>query len=87
MRERVIEKKVCALAERRGFLVHPKVGAGRRGWPDRVFTKPGRVIFVEFKSPGRRPTALQAHTHRTLKEQGYDVHVIDSMQAGTALFA
>ena len=87
MRERLIEKHVCEVARQRGFLVHPKAGAGRRGWPDRTFTTPERIILVEFKAAGRKPTPLQTHIYRQLKAQGYDVHVIDSVEAGTALFA
>ena len=87
MRETLIEQKVCAAASNNGWLVHPKAAAGTRGWPDRTFIGPDRVIFVEFKAPGRKPTPLQSHIHRKLKEHGYEVHVIDSVETGTALFA
>ncbi|MCR9236191.1 MAG: VRR-NUC domain-containing protein [Alphaproteobacteria bacterium] len=87
MRESLIEKKTCATAKAQGWLVHPKAAVGTRGWPDRTLTKPNRLIFVEFKAPGKKPTKLQAHTHQKLRKQGYDVYVIDSIEAGTALFA
>ncbi len=87
MRERLIERKVCAAAKANGWLVHPKAAAGTRGWPDRTFTKPERLIFVEFKAPGKKSTRLQSHMHQKLETQGYEVHVIDSVEAGTALFA
>ncbi len=85
MRERSIEARVCALARAEGWLVHPKAASGTRGWPDRTFTKPGRVVFVEFKAPGRRPTRLQAWRHEDLRAQGYVVHVIDSVAAGRSV--
>ena len=85
-RESYIETKVCAAAKRGGWLVHPKAAHGTRGWPDRTFTTPNRVVFVEFKAPGQKPTPLQAHTHTKLRAQGYDVFVIDSVETGLELF-
>lgn len=93
MRESVIEKAVCHAARRSGWLAHPKAGPGNRGWPDRTFTKAGepggdaRIMFVEFKAPGARPSPLQRHVHRDLRAKGYEVHVIDSIAGGRALFA
>ena len=46
-----------------------------------------RIVFVEFKAPGKKPTKLQAHTHEKLRKQGYEVYVIDSIEAGAELFA
>lgn len=85
MRESLIEQKVCAAAKSNGWLVHPKAAAGTRGWPDRTFSKSDRLLFVEFKAPGKKPTPLQAHMHQKLKAQGHDVYVIDSVEAGLEL--
>lgn len=101
MRESIIEKKTCDAARAAGWLVHPKAARGNRGWPDRTFShrRPffetnhaamkwrHRVLFVEFKAPGKRPTKQQAKRHRELMDEGYEVHVIDSVEAGVALFA
>ncbi|MBO6507322.1 MAG: VRR-NUC domain-containing protein [Roseibium sp.] len=91
MRESLIEKKTCDTARKAGWLVHPKAAPGFRSWPDRPFSKvvdgAVRLIFVEFKAPGKKPTRLQKHTHDKLRAQGYEVHVIDSIEAGAALFA
>ncbi|GFO80742.1 MAG: hypothetical protein A49_03690 [Methyloceanibacter sp.] len=86
-RESAIEKNVCDYARQAGWLVHPKAGPNNRGWPDRTFTKPGILLFVEFKAPGKKPTRLQSHTHEKLKAKGYTVHVVDSVEDGRALFA
>ncbi len=86
-RESHIEKRVCAAAAAKGWLVHPKAAHGTRGWPDRTFTTADRLIFVEFKAPGKKPTPLQTHTHTKLRNLGYEVHVIDSIEDGTRLFA
>lgn len=86
-RESHIERTACRDAVKLGWLVHPKAAIGTKGWPDRTFSKPGRTIFVEFKAPGKKPTKLQAHTHEKLREQGYEVYVIDSVEACAQLFA
>jgi hypothetical protein len=87
IRESDIEKRVCAAAKVNGWVVHPKAAHGTRGWPDRTFTKTDRVIFVEFKAPGKKPTALQIYTHTQLRNSGYKVYVIDSIEDGARLFA
>lgn len=49
------------------------------GWPDDIFlVKGGRPLFIEFKAPGKSPTARQRDRIKTLKEQGYDVCICDS---------
>jgi hypothetical protein len=50
----------------------------RAGWPDVLFLIPGGApLFIEFKSPGKKPTKLQLFRIRKLKELGYNVHVCD----------
>ncbi|MEM8575549.1 MAG: VRR-NUC domain-containing protein [Pseudomonadota bacterium] len=85
--ESAVEKKVCVFARNAGWLVHPKADANNRGWPDRTFSKPGVLMFVEFKRPGGKPTLLQLHRHEELRKRGYTVHVIDNVEDGRALFA
>lgn len=85
-RESHIEKRVCAAAKANGWLVHPKAAHGTRGWPDRTFSTADRLVFVEFKVPGKKPTKLQTHTHEKLRAKGYAVFVIDSVEAGLELF-
>lgn len=52
----------------------------RSGWPDDVFLIPGgRALFIEFKAPGKRPTALQESKIRLLKKDGYDVFWTDNL--------
>lgn len=91
MRESLIEKKICDAAKKAGWTVHPKAAIGTRGWPDRTFSKAKFdgmcLIFVEFKAPGKKPTRLQDHVHEKLRAKGYHVYVIDSVEAGVALFA
>jgi len=85
MLESTIERAVCRYARGRGWLAFKWVSPGHRGVPDRIFFRNGEVLLVEFKAPGRRPTRLQALIHQRLHNQGFPVHVIDSIDDGKAL--
>lgn len=58
-RESDIERAVCTYARKAGCLVLKLAAPGQRGQPDRMFIYHGRVAFLEFKSPGKKPTPLQ----------------------------
>lgn len=80
--EDVVERTVCNRAEMDGWLVRKLRWIGRRAAPDRLFIKRGRVVFIEFKSPGLRPNALQLREIDRLKAAGVEVYVIDSIGEG-----
>lgn len=81
-----VEGPVCDFAEKNGWIVRKLAWVGRRGGPDRFFAKEGRVVLVEFKRPGGEPEPLQAREHRRLRKAGVDVRVVDSVEAGRAIF-
>jgi len=85
-RESVIEKKVTEYAKQQGWLSYKWTSPNHRAVPDRLYFKSGAVLLVEFKSPGKRPTKLQANVHLKLKEEGFNVHVIDDINRGKQLF-
>lgn len=80
MRESRIEKKVCDYAKANGWLVFKFTG--RKGVPDRIFIKDGKIFFVEFKAPGELPTELQKRIHDKIRAQGVTVFVIDNIEEG-----
>lgn len=84
MSESKIESAVCAYAKRNFVMVLKLAAAGHRGQPDRMFLANGKTLFIEFKSPGKRPTALQLRFHDTLRILGFRVFVIDNLTAGIA---
>lgn len=48
------------------------------GWPDTmILLRGGRPLFIEFKQPGKRPTAKQEERINWLKNNGYRVEVFD----------
>ena len=70
MRESTIEKAVCAYARTKGCIVIKLAGQNQRGQPDRLFIRHGRILFVEFKAPGKYPTALQIKWLEDLRDHG-----------------
>ena len=60
MRESHVEKKVCDFARARGCMVMKLAGPNQKGQPDRMFIKDGKVLFIEFKAPGKHPTGMQS---------------------------
>lgn len=79
MRERNIEACLRDSVKKVGGIAYKWVSPGNNGVPDRIVIIPGgRIIFVELKAPGKKPTALQQVQHDRLRALGCDVRVIDS---------
>lgn len=51
------------------------------------YTLPPRVIFVELKAPGKKPTAAQERDHEQRRAMGFDVRVIDTKEGVDAFVA
>ena len=81
MRERDIEQALVRRVKKLGGLCEKFTSPGRRSVTDRIVTLPnGRIIFVELKAPGKRPTELQQRDHDRRRALGCDVRVIDSIE-------
>ena len=59
MTESILEKQVVELCKRRGLLTYKFVSPANRGVPDRIITGCDRVLFLELKAKGRKPSGLQ----------------------------
>lgn len=82
MLERDIEQYLVRRIKRLGGMAEKFTSPGRRSVPDRLVTLPGnRIIFVELKAPGKRPTDNQFRDHQRRLELGCDVLVLDSKEA------
>lgn len=57
-------------------------GANQKGQPDRMFMRDKRVLFIEFKAPGKRPTALQEKWLKNLRKAGFPAVFCDDTQDG-----
>jgi hypothetical protein len=77
--EAEIEKPAVALASTAGWFVRKVEWPGRRGAPDRVFIKDGRVVWIEFKSPTGKLSLLQEKEIKRMREAGAEVHVCSDL--------
>lgn len=78
MREKTIEQKFREAVRNAGGLAVKFTSPGWDGMPDRLALLPGgRMAFVEVKAPGKKPRPLQLARHRTLRQLGFRVYVLD----------
>ncbi len=81
MREKQIEMKLITATKDMGGIAPKFMSPGFDGMPDRLVLLPlGKLAFVEVKSPGQKPRALQAARHKLLRGLGFKVYVLDDMQ-------
>jgi hypothetical protein len=81
MLERDIERALIAKVKTLGGTAEKFVSPQKRSVPDRLVILPGgRIIFVELKAPGKRPTDNQARDHERRRALGCDVRVIDNLE-------
>ena len=80
MRERTLERKLTQSVANMGGLALKFVSPGMSGVPDRLLLFPeGKIAFVEMKAPGKHPTKLQRLRHEQLRNLGFRVYVVDSI--------
>jgi hypothetical protein len=85
MRESTIEKKVCDYARQKGLIVMKLSGINQKGQPDRMFLKNGQSLFIEFKAPGKLPTALQYRWLSQLRSEGFTASHCDNPESGISI--
>ncbi len=79
MRERDVEQYLRERVKDLGGRAYKFVSPANSGVPDRIVMLPGgRIVFVELKAPGKKPTPLQANQHRFIRSQGLPVITVDS---------
>lgn len=84
--EAKLEQALRMYAEKRGCLSYKFTSPSRRGVPDRIFVAPGgRILFLELKAPGEKPTKLQLHEMRKLADKGCTVDWTDNLVSGMNL--
>ena len=80
-REQLMTKRVKQRMTKAG-IYHWKISDRyRRGMPDFLIVVDGKSIFLELKSEGREPTALQAREGERLQEAGVTWMCIDTDEA------
>lgn len=78
MRENEIEQYLVKKVKLMGGKAYKWVSPGNDGVPDRIVVWPnGRIVFVELKAPGKKPTPLQLAKHSELRKLNQVVNIID----------
>lgn len=81
MLERDIEAYLVKRCTEIGALADKFVSPQRRSVPDRLITFNGRVLFVELKATGKKPTEAQVRDHERRRDAGAEVVWLDSCAA------
>lgn len=77
--EKDLEARLVKEVETRGGIAIKLTSQFHRGLPDRLVLCPYHTLaFVELKSTGQKPTALQDAIHRRLRAMHFTVRLIDS---------
>ena len=85
MLEKDIENALVRKVKKLGGMCEKFTSPGRRSVPDRIITLPnGKIVFVEVKNTGKKPTELQLRDHERRRALGCDVRVIDNMEDANA---
>ena len=86
--ESYIEQGAIKRAKECGFICRKVQWIGRRGAPDRLFSRADTgPFFVEFKKPGGTLDPHQVREIQRLREAGFQVYVIDSLDDAYGLIA
>lgn len=78
MLERDIEAYLVKRCKEIGALCDKFTSPQRRSVPDRLITFGGRVLFVELKATGKKPTEAQVRDHERRRAAGAEVVWLDS---------
>lgn len=80
--EKVFERELSKFVEESGGMAVKLLSQFIKGLPDRMLLLPGGVVvFVEFKSAGKRPTKIQSYIHAKIRALGFLVYVVDSVES------
>lgn len=80
MLERDIEAYLVKRCKEIGALCDKFTSPQRRSVPDRMITFGGRVLFVELKATGKKPTEAQVRDHERRRAAGAEVVWLDSIE-------
>lgn len=82
-KESRLEANGVRYAVERGWM-HKKIGTN--AWPDHMFLRRGRTVFVEFKREGEKPRANQDRRLGQLRDNGFEAVVIDRKEQFSNVF-
>ena len=75
-----IEAKVKKYAKKKGCYVRKFNSTNQTGVPDDLFITPsGNTVYIEFKSPGKKPTHAQERELNHIMDQNAPAFVCDNL--------
>lgn len=81
MTEKEIENYLVRKIKNKKGIAYKFTSPGNSGVPDRLCLLPnGKIFFVELKSPGKKPRALQVNQITKMTKLGQRVYVLDSKE-------
>lgn len=81
MLEKEIENYLVRKIKNKKGIAYKFTSPGNSGVPDRLCLLPnGKIFFVELKSPGKKPRALQVNQITKITKLGQRVYVMDSKE-------
>lgn len=79
--EKLVERTLVDLIKKEGGLCIKLSSQHFIGLPDRLCLMPNeQVAFVELKTTKQKPRKIQVYVHNKLRQLGFRVDVIDSVQ-------
>lgn len=79
--EKLVERKLAEGVKALGGMCIKLLCNHMIGLPDRLCLFPGcRLAFVELKTTGEKPKRIQLYIHERLRNLGFRVEVIDTVQ-------
>ena len=79
MLESFIQKKLVKWFQKHGWMVIRLRATHPPSMPDLMVLRKGKMKFVEVKQPGKDPTELQQRMIDKLKDEGFEVLVMDAV--------
>jgi len=76
--ERKLEQQLVAYCKTRGLYCRKFVSPGHAGVPDRLVIGPRCMLFIELKSPGKKPTPIQEREMKLINRSADFVSAITS---------
>ena len=81
MTEKEIENYLVRKIKNKKGIAYKFTSPGNSGVPDRLCLLPnGKIFFVELKSSGKKPRALQVNQITKITKLGQRVYVLDSKE-------
>lgn len=79
--EKLVERKLVELCKLNGGMCLKLLSFHVIGLPDRLCLFPkAKIVFVELKTTGEKPRAIQLFMHNKLRALGFRVEVIDTVE-------